>query len=379
VDTAHDAETEEGGMASSDERPEEQRKHPAPEPACDVGALDDLTCEAAGVTSRADYTKSKEADLQRRRTAFDGARTGYGSARTAASADVAELRHRLAQLREQLRCRLAGEVIECLERAWEEVQEELRACGMVEPGCCLPQAEQCEFDTDFDGRSDQELQARKAGWERRVQAAEECFDALVLEPAALTKRVADLKLEVDGLSAEAADPKTTDVKHAYARLLWDQRRLDDIWLGFRHANDYIDCICRSLTCSVRGNQAIAVLVGEQAVRACREAAVTARCDLLRTHVVDEILAVYLKVCPPSYGNGGEGGGYGQGGQGGGQGGGYQGGQGQGGYQGGQGQGGQGQGGYQGGQGQGGQGQGGQGGQGQGGQGGGGRYERPSSA
>jgi hypothetical protein len=271
--------------------------HPEPGPACDVGALDDLACEAEGIKAQAEYTASKEADLKRRRAAFDTARAEYAAARTDAAVQTQELRHRLAQLREQLRCRLSRRVIECLEQAWDEVRDELRKCGAVEAGCCLDDDEQCEFETE-EGGTDQELRARRAEFERRVKAAEDCFDALVLEPAALTQRVADLKLEVDGITAEAADPATTDVKHTYARLLWAWQRLVDIWLGFEDVNAYHDCLCRGLACSVRGHKAIAVLVGELAVRACREKAEQARCTTLRTHVVDEILSVFLKLCPP---------------------------------------------------------------------------------
>jgi hypothetical protein len=292
--------------------------HPEPGPACDVGALDDLACESEGIKAQAEYTASKETDLKRRRTAFDTAKAEYATARTDAAAQVNELRHRLTQLREQLRCRLSRRVIECLEEAWNEVRDELRECGAVEAGCCLGDDEQCEFETGEEG-SDQDLRARKAEFERRVKAAEDCFDALILEPAALTQRVADLKLEVDAITAEAADPATTDVKHTYARLLWAWQRLVDIWLGFEDVNAYNDCLCRGLACSVRGHKAIAVLVGELAVRACREQAEQARCTTLRTHVVDEILSVFLKLCPPEDGDGeygGKGGGYGQQGEGG---------------------------------------------------------------
>ena len=50
-------------------------------------------------------------------------------------------------------------------------------------------------------------------------------------------------------------------------------------------------------CSVKGHGAIAVLVGEIAVRTCRDRSEKARCDWLRSHVVDEILACCRKRTP----------------------------------------------------------------------------------
>jgi hypothetical protein len=286
-------------MTSTYEQPGQQSpQHPEPGPACDVGALDDLACESEGVKAQAEYTASKEADRLRRRAAFDTARTEYATARSDASVQVNELRHRLDQLRDQLRCRLSRRVIDCLEEAWDEVWDELRKCQVVEVGCCLDDDEQCEFETGCEGVSDQDLLTRKAAYERRVKAAEDCFDALVGEPAKLTARVAELKSEVDAIATEAADPDA-DVKKIYARLLWTWRRLQDVWVGFDDAGDFLDCLCRGLTCSVRGHKAIAVIVGELAVRACRKRGEHARCDELRSHVVEEILSAFLRVCPPT--------------------------------------------------------------------------------
>jgi hypothetical protein len=276
--------------------PPRQPEHPRPDQECDIGELDVLKCEAEGIKRQAAYTAEHEADLQRRRTEFDGARTAYADARAAAHADVKELRHRLSRILEQLKCQIDDdEVIGCLDRAWEEVHERLRACG--EPaGCCID--DDCDFDTRCDDVSTEELLARIADIERRVKAAEACFDELIQEPAKLTARVAKLKQDVEALAAAIADPKTADYRQAYATALWAWQRLRDIWLGFEHANEYHDCLCQGLMCSLRGRKALAVLEGELAVRTCREDAEKARCTWLREHVVEEILATYLKICPP---------------------------------------------------------------------------------
>jgi hypothetical protein len=274
---------------------ESEHGHHRPSPDCDPDDLDRLTCEAKGVKARADYTAEHQADADKRRTAFEGARKAYSDASTAAAADVKQIRHQLHRILEQLRCQLPDDVEHCLDRSWEEVYERLERCGMPR-GCCI--ADDCEFDTRCDDVSTEELHARQAEIERRVEAAEKCFDDLIKEPAALTARVAKLKQDVDALATAAADPATPDPRNAYATALWARQRLRDIWLGFENANAYHECLCSGLICSLRGRKALAVLAGELAVRQCRYDERDKRCQWLRDHVVDEILAVSLRICPP---------------------------------------------------------------------------------
>jgi hypothetical protein len=258
-------------------------------PECDLGALDDLKCVAKGVKAQADYNAGKQAELDERRTKLDGARAAYSEARAKARDDVKEIRHQLTRIRDQLVCQLPEDVLECLREAWEEVRERLEYCGMPS-GCCID--DDCEFDEGCEDVSSDDLEKRKAEYERRVKAAEACFDQLITEPADLAKRVADLKADVEALAKD-----TTDARQSYAKFLWYWRRLEDIWLGFEHASEYYDCLCQALMCSVKGHAAIGVLVGEIAVRTCREEAEKARCETLKTHVVDEILARCHKHTP----------------------------------------------------------------------------------
>jgi hypothetical protein len=263
-------------------------------PECDLGALDDLMCDAEGIKAQSDYTTSKKAEQDARRTQFDGARASYNKARADASDDVKEIRHQLTRILDHLRRCLPEDVLRCLDRAWDKVKEELEDCGMPK-GCCLDDDEECEFDTSHENVPTQDLLARKAEFERRVKAAEDCFAELIKEPEELKKRVAELKAAVEALSKDTANDK-----ESYAKALWYWRRLEDIWLGFEHANEYHDCLCQALMCSVKGHTAIAVLVGEIARRACRDRGEKARCDWLRTHVVDQILAHCQRHHPREY-------------------------------------------------------------------------------
>jgi hypothetical protein len=263
-------------------------------PECDLRALDDLKCEAEGMKAQAEYTAGKQADLDRRRTQFDGARAAYSDARASVRDDVREIRHQLTRILDQLRRCLPEDVIRCLDQAWEEVRERLESCGMPK-GCCID--DDCEFETSCDDVSTADLLTRKADYERRVKEAEDCFDQLIKEPDELKQRVAALKAAVEALAKDT----TTDAMQSYAKALWYWQLLEDIWLGFEHANEYHDCLCQALMCAVKGHRAIAVLVGEIAVRDCRDRAEKARCEWLRTHVVDEILACCQKHSPKPYG------------------------------------------------------------------------------
>jgi hypothetical protein len=286
-------------MASTYPSPREHN-HPEGErprrecPECDLEALDDLKCVAEGVKAQADYTTSKQTELDARRTQFDGARAAYSDARASVRDDVRAIRDQLTRIRDQLECQLPEDVLECLRHAWEEVRDRLEYCGMP-VGCCID--DDCEFDDGCENVPTDDLLKRKAEYERRVKAAEDCFDQLIKEPADLKTRVADLKADVEALAKD-----TSDTRKAYARFLWYWRRLEDIWLGFEHANEYHDCLCQALMCSVKGHGAIAVLVGEIAVRTCRDKAEKDRCDWLKTHVVDEILAhCHKHLTPKPYG------------------------------------------------------------------------------
>ncbi|HJU01630.1 MAG TPA: hypothetical protein VJ966_10540 [Actinomycetes bacterium] len=288
-------------MASTYPSPREHN-HPEGErprrgcPECDLGALDDLKCVAQGVKAQADYNAGKQTELDGRRTQFDGARAAYSDARDSVREDVKTIHDQLARIRDQLECQLPEDVLECLRDAWEEVRGRLEYCGMP-VGCCID--DDCDFDDSCENVSSDDLEKRKAEYQRRVKEAEDCFDQLIKEPADLKTRVAALKADVEALAKD-----TSDTRKAYAQYLWYRRRLNDIWLGFEHANEYHDCLCQALMCSVKGHAAIGVLVGEIAVRTCRDKAQKDRCDWLKAHVVDEILARCHKHAPAkTYGEG----------------------------------------------------------------------------
>jgi len=110
--------------------------------------------------------------------------------------------------------------------------------------------------------------------------------------------VAALKDLVDALVADSSAEPKKDPTELYARVKAASRDLERIWGGFADANDYQECLCRGLTCSMTGRKVLAQLEGEKAMADCQEKAQKARCQWLAEHIVEETLAAIPKVCPP---------------------------------------------------------------------------------
>ena len=103
---------------------------------------------------------------------------------------------------------------------------------------------------------------------------------------------------VDALAAALkADPRE-DANRLYARAKQARWTLDKIWGRFSDVNEFQNCLCRGLTCSLRGRQWLAQLAGKKAYQECQEASRLRRCQWLRDNMVDETLATQLLLCPP---------------------------------------------------------------------------------
>jgi hypothetical protein len=287
-------------MDDSYEYPETKPKEPEKKPCadCDLGDFDSVNCEVEGIAAEAEYMKQYQEDLKRRRTQFDAVRTAYDAARQAVAADLKQISEQLKKLREQLECQLDEKTRTCLVDAWREVAEQLEKCG-GEQGCCVTE-EQCTFEWQFVKKpTAPEIRALIEDFERRVTAAEKCFDdVLAKEPEELKKRVAELKTFVAAIGATAADTNTTDYSRAFAELLWAEHRRRKIWLGFDDPNDFADCLCLALNCSLKGRRALAKLYGILKTLDCEDKGKETRCTWLKAHVVDEILAACRRICPP---------------------------------------------------------------------------------
>lgn len=264
---------------------------------CDPHLIDVLTCKAKGVAARAAYDLTYEADLHTAQTAYDTTRKDYRTRRHLAALQVQDMRHQIKHLVERIRCLIKQErVIDCLNEAWEQIQEQLDDCADT-MGCCAE--DDCEFDLDVNDLDYRALKHRIEKYQHRADKAKACFSELVKEPAALSDRVTTYKAEVDAVNAAlSADPANTDLKMVYAQALVARRHIDLVWNGFDQTSDFVECLCRALTCWTKGCYAVSVLTGVKAVQDCERDARQQHCDALKNSTVDEIVILYDKICAP---------------------------------------------------------------------------------
>ena len=284
-----------------DDRPEQQYPKQPDGPGsaggceeCDPDLIDELKCHAQGIAAQAAYNATSQPELETARTQYDTTRKAYRTARSGAALEVQDLRHQIKLLVERIRCLIKQHrVVECIDEAYEKICHQLDECG-PSGGCCA------DPDCDFDKHCPddyRELERRIADYEAHLEKDKACFNSLVGEPAALTARVAAYKAEVDAVSAALqADPATTDLKQVYASALVAQRHLKSVWHGFPETKDFIDCLCRALTCWTKAADAVSVLTGCKAVKDCHRDARAKRCQNLADHTVDEILVEYEHIC-----------------------------------------------------------------------------------
>jgi len=275
---------------------------------CDTHLIDVLKCKAAGVAAEAAYNAVYQNEVSAAQAKFNEIRDNYRSTRGDVALDVHDMRHQTKRVIDRVKCLIKQHrVVECLDDAWCEVEHELEKCWTG--GCCV-KSEHCTFEipdpppwpenpTCETERYSAELNALIAKYTDHAAKAKDCFTTLSGEPAALAQRVRDRKAELDDVLAKlGGDAATTDLKRLYASALVLRYRLAMIWNGFKEPKDFVDCLCRALTCWTQGSAAIAVLKGRLAVLECREQACADRCAYIKDHTVDEILTVYEKKCCP---------------------------------------------------------------------------------
>jgi hypothetical protein len=267
---------------------------PQPCADCDPELLDNLKCKAVGIQAQADYNKAHEDALTQARTQYDGARSAYTSARSAAKPDVDDLGKQISQVIDQLKCLVDDErKIRLLDDAFWRVERRLRDCNPKQ-GCTF--YDDCDFDDMVRDCRPEDIASGIADIERRTAAAADAFTRLIAEPADLTKRVADLKAEVaDIVSKMASDSRSVDFKMLYAAALVARYHEQTIWHGFEDVNAYVDCLCRTLTCQIKGYEAVSELVRIQAVHQCHDEQKKTRCKNLEDHTADEVYAEYLRL------------------------------------------------------------------------------------
>ncbi|MBA2300996.1 MAG: hypothetical protein H0W08_00015, partial [Acidobacteria bacterium] len=273
---------------------------PAEQPCtdCDLGAIEDLACSAKRFQKQADVANGSLAALTEARAKFATARADYQAARDIAQANVRTAKTQLADVLETLRCKIDDSDEDCVKRAFQNVVVAIRACAK-EPGCCAGPG---DFDPTWD--SDEPLSAlvgRIEQYRSDVAVSTDCFAALVKEQTDLPARAAAIKTEVAAIATGlAADSPDKDLVRLFARALvarW-QLKQRQVWLGYATVNDYVDCMCTSITNAMKGWEAIAILEGIRAELDCKAAAAAAACEKKQQDIVAEVMAEYVRCCPP---------------------------------------------------------------------------------
>jgi hypothetical protein len=261
---------------------------------CDPDDLNEMSCAATGVAAQAAYIASVQTKLDTARTQYKGARKAYSEAREAAEPLVAASKKKLKKLIEQLFCLINDtSVTGKLEQAYDVVAHELEECG-DQSGCY------CRLDCDdFDEMRHcppADVAARIADIEQRTKIAEDCFNDLIQEPTKLAERVTARQAEITEIETKIAQsPEPAALKRLYAAALVARGRLMAVWRGFADVNAYIDCLCQTLTCLLRGHTAIADLKRRLAEQQCKKDAHDADCKHKRENTADEVIAAYLKL------------------------------------------------------------------------------------
>jgi hypothetical protein len=308
-----------GGYEPDEPGQEQPEKPPcapcAPDPEdCDSKAMAQIRCKANGIEAQAAFNKEHQPQLDKAQEDYNATRGSYRETRAKLAPQVHEVGHHVAHLVDRIRCSIKQEqVVECLDDAFDCVIGLLCECDKP------PDPLDCEFDTDCENLTEQELDRRIAEYDAKREAAKARFSALVGEPAALSARVDKVKAEVAAIDAALAeDPAKTDPKQLYAQARVAQYHVKRVWGEFESTTEFVDALCEALTCWTKAVVAISELVRAQAEARCHREAAEKNCQRLRDNTVDEILTLYerlcaKKPCPSDSGNGGYEGGGGEGG------------------------------------------------------------------
>jgi hypothetical protein len=281
------------------EPPEEPTEPECPPPppetsGCEPG-VDDLSCVAAGDKAKSAYHDTFAEDLAQAKIDYEETRKAYRTEQHDAAPVVQGLENEIRHLVDRIKCQIEQKrVWRCLDDAFCAVRDEIKCCPTQDLCCEDP----CEFPlTDIENKTVTELEVLIAEYQKRTDAAKQCFTDLKGEPARLKQRVDEAKTEVASITTDlGGEPATLDLKRLYARALVVQWKIKRVWGAFGQVQKFVDCLCQALTCWTKGCQAVYELSGAKAVAECKEQAKQDRCDTLRNETVEQVLAAYDRIC-----------------------------------------------------------------------------------
>jgi hypothetical protein len=269
--------------------------HAPPEgPDCDPDRIDDLKCQREGIKAQAEYNDKSGPDLVAAAKAFDTARAAYRDKRMEIDKDVTLLGEEVKRLIERIRCLFKDDgVLRCLDEAFGCVVQKLKDCKH-DGGCCS--TEPCNFTKDCPPDYN-DLVRKISEYEARLEQEKACFDTLKDEPENLKKNLDVVEKEIEALKTTlSGDLEKVDLKKLYADALVAQRHLALVWNGFATTQQYVDCLCRALTCWTKASDALSALKGCLAIKKCQKRSKDERCADLKTKTAIEVLLEYERSC-----------------------------------------------------------------------------------
>lgn len=265
-----------------------KHRHCREDRGAELEKIDRLHCAAAGNKAESDYVTAAEPKMQERDGKLGVLPGQYAVERIAAQKVIDDVADPLHAFRDQVACQLDQAERATFQHAWQRVQARVDRCAGPTKLCPSPQ--ECQFPVAHHEPM-KTLTAHQAQYTARVEDAENQFDELAKEPAALKHRAADLTTEVTNLPKLPA-ATASDHRARYAALLVAEYHATagHMFAAIPSSNAYEDYLRRNLSCSVEGRRALTEIVGQLKVRECQAEKRRARCTQLQANLAEEILA-----------------------------------------------------------------------------------------
>lgn len=267
---------------------------------CDPDLFDEHKCRREGIQAQADFNATAGPELEQATTGYETARKAYRDTRMAIGTEAKDLGEEIGLLIERIICLIKDDsVIDRLDKAYKCVARKLKGCTPDSARCSDGS---CDYDDtcpeDDEDHVDYNALVRKIKeYERRLAAEKECFGNLKGEPDLLRARFDAVKAEIDAVKSTEGGPKDgVDLHKLYVDALVARRHLRLIWGGFDSVQDFVDCLCRALTCWTKASEALSGLTYCLAVEDCKRRTHEEYCTRLRNDTAAEVLLAYERLC-----------------------------------------------------------------------------------
>ncbi|MDD7965475.1 hypothetical protein [Actinomycetospora lemnae] len=246
-----------------------------------------LSCWIRRAERQAEVAGEKKGDLADLSTRYEAARAAYSEAWTAADVAIGAARSDLEAVTKDVGCKLEADAKKRLDTAWTSTAKRLNECAKPDHAPSVPD---CKPDTTKEkGETAASLAGRVHDLRVQAEQRQSLVEALLEEIDDLPRRVKDVEDEIAALKSDLAAP-SPDLARLYARALVAGWRLDHIHRGFADIDIYVDLVRQATVGLYQLWQAIAILEGRQAYRAClADASPAGPCAVLLADPVADLL------------------------------------------------------------------------------------------